>query len=105
MRSKAELFQEVFGVQTSNEAYDLYSKQGSDAGQPLSNFTKLTLPYEAPSHPVIRIPTVEEIHVAFKNNMIGSRYDRHPVCRIGNTVVKAGSDKTMVQVRKFESIA
>jgi hypothetical protein len=71
MRSKAELFQEVFGAQTLDEAYDVHLEKDSDAGQPLSNYTKLTLPYKAPSHPGIRIPTVGEIHVAFKKNMIG----------------------------------
>jgi hypothetical protein len=96
MRSKAEVLQEFFGVKTLEEADRLYGEPDVDTRLPLSSYTKLTLPYEAPNHP--GIPTWAEVQQALAESKIGSRYDRHSVCRIGDTVVKVGCDASMVQV-------
>ncbi|KAF1845606.1 uncharacterized protein K460DRAFT_312167 [Cucurbitaria berberidis CBS 394.84] len=82
MRSKAEVFQEHFNVRTYEEASNIY-QANSDSGPrlPLSSCTKLTLPYEASSHP--GIPSFEEIAIGMKNNKISERFGyRDENCKV-----------------------
>lgn len=99
IRSRAEIFQEHFNVQTYEEAFRVRftSKRPGPPG-PISSYTKLTLPYEAPSHP--GIPSLEEIAIGMETNKIGEHTAYRDVCRVGNTVVKVGWDAAIIQVSK-----
>lgn len=103
MRSKAEVFQEHFNVRMCEEAREI-EQANSESGPrlPISSYTKLTLPYEASSHP--GIPTFEEIAMGMKNNKISDPMGLREVCRVGNTVVKVGWDQTILQVSDFDFI-
>ncbi|KAF2878228.1 hypothetical protein BDV95DRAFT_533480 [Massariosphaeria phaeospora] len=57
--------------------------------------TKLSVPYEAPSHP--GIPTVPEIKQALEDNKLSGRMGRFLVCRVGMTVVKIGFTDVIIQ--------
>lgn len=96
MRSKQEVFQEHFGVNTHKEALNEHDLDACPRG-PLSNFTKLPLPYEAPNHP--GIPTVEEIQAAMKTeNRLSVFSSMRDVCIVGNTVVKMDYTVDLIQV-------
>ncbi|KAF1840885.1 uncharacterized protein K460DRAFT_436368 [Cucurbitaria berberidis CBS 394.84] len=94
MRSKTEILQEHFNVQTFNEAFPTYLKELASFPMPLSSWTKLQLPYEASSHP--RIPSFDEIDRAMKEDRLkgGASSD---VCKVGTCVVKMSYNPIILQ--------
>jgi hypothetical protein len=99
MRSKSEILQEWYGVKTAQEALEIFNVDCmADNGIPFSQWTKLKLPYEAPSHP--GIPSLEDIKKGMKENYINRNVGTSPVCRVGQCVVKSGG-KLVLQVRNF----
>ncbi|KAH7090169.1 hypothetical protein FB567DRAFT_617466 [Paraphoma chrysanthemicola] len=95
MRSKSEVFQEHFGVSTYYEAQQFSRPDKAGIPAPLSNFTKLNLPYVDPDHP--DLPSVQEIDEAKKTGMISNRYSYRDVWRVGNTIVKTDWTQHLVQ--------
>ncbi|KAF1960258.1 hypothetical protein CC80DRAFT_544708 [Byssothecium circinans] len=71
MRSKTEIYQKYYNVQTYDEARALYDTIHSQT-IPLSSATKLQLPYEAASHP--GIPSFDEIDKGMKENHFKLRF-------------------------------
>lgn len=101
MRSKKEVLQEHYGVETVTEVRKLILKDFREEWPlPLSQATKLKLPYEAPSHP--DIPSIGEIDRAMvENKLTEPGHINHAfgnVCRIGKTVVKRGQETMVVRV-------
>ncbi|KAF2851873.1 hypothetical protein T440DRAFT_527290 [Plenodomus tracheiphilus IPT5] len=100
MNTKAEISQKHYNVQTWSEAIQARFELRRAAPQPpLSAFTKLTIPYEAPGIPDITLPSFEEIRQA-----IASKTDRldlpgafRAVCKVRNMIVKLGYHETLVQ--------
>jgi len=103
MRSKAEIFQQHFGLQTWGEANQLFHANPPRWPQlPMSEYTKLTLPYKAPGH--LDIPSLEEIDVGMQQSLISSPVGFRPVCRIRDTVVKIDWKMEIIQVSSFDFI-
>jgi hypothetical protein len=101
MPLKAEVRQRHYGVKDIQMAYkmfceDSYRDPDLQPLVPLSSFTKMSLPYEAPSHP--ELPTMNQIEEALKNKRISDATNStFPVCRIGNVVIKVGYDEMILQ--------
>jgi hypothetical protein len=101
MRSRSEILQEHYGVQTYKEANAIAVQIFRNSQIPdLSQRTKLKLPYEASSHP--DIPSLEEIKEAMKKNWLSKKGGMFSVWRVGQCVVKMGSDEMIVQVSGLE---
>lgn len=98
MRPKEEIYLQHFGVKSSDEVDKIFPKgMAEGSALPWSSYTKMTLPYEAPSHPAI--PTMSDIEQAMKRNRINHRFGNFPVCRIGEVVVKMGWEEAILHVR------
>jgi hypothetical protein len=100
MRSKAEVCQEHFGTQDRSAASTIHMTSLQDAHKnplaiPLSSWTKMELPYEAPIHP--ELPTMDQIDKALTENRISHKYGQHVVVRVGNCVVKVSKDPIVLQ--------
>jgi hypothetical protein len=100
MRSKADVCQEHYGIQDRHAALKIQSKTLLEAWNnplsiPLSSWTKMKLPYEAPIHP--ELPTMDQIDEALTDNRISHKYGLHPVLRVGDCVVKFGTNPIVIQ--------
>jgi hypothetical protein len=102
MPSKKEILEKYFPGKTAKEAQDstmLSNFEATFADE--SNYpshTRLQLPYEAPSHPVL--PSREEIMQAYEERRTGrmQRSTDHRALKIGKCMVKASADSTLLQV-------
>jgi hypothetical protein len=95
-RSKKDVRQELFGVQTFEEADEICRKKFQEYTPPdLSLWVKIQLPYKAPNHP--DIPSVDEIEQELKvRNLKGQGFRN--VCRIGKYFVKSSRGREVLQV-------
>lgn len=103
MHSKTEILQEHYGVETTRGAIPLLQKDFSASPLPLSYWTTLELPYEAPSHP--DIPSLDEIERAMKVSRLTKSGGLFDVCRVGKSVVKMGWDPMILQVSIFNFVS
>jgi hypothetical protein len=103
MHSKTEILQEHYGVETTREVIPLLQKDFSVPPLPLSYWTTLELPYEAPSHP--GIPSFDEIERAMKVSRLTKPGGLFHVCRVGMSVVKMSWDPMILQVSSFNFVS
>jgi hypothetical protein len=104
MPSKKEILEKYFPGKTVKEAQTdaMYTNFRTLFVDPFgySSHTKLQLPYEAPSHPVL--PSREEIMQVYEERRISRRglprsTDRRAL-KIGECMVKVSPDSTLLQV-------
>jgi hypothetical protein len=88
---------EHYGVETTRELDTRFGHSHIYGDYPpLSSWTKLSLPYEATTHP--RIPSVEEIMKAREddNNKLTGPFRLRQVYRVGNCVVKYSGNQNLL---------
>jgi hypothetical protein len=105
IRTRKEIFQENFGRQVRTKdtwgqpwwmpTDQELSWRRPQHGRPLSDFTKLTLPYFAPDGP--EIPSIQQIATAMRANPLYNHRSYRYICKIGSMVVKMDNDYTLVQ--------
>lgn len=102
-RSKFDIMMEAWGT-TDLEAIDkIVMTRVYAPAPPRRTFSKLKLPYTAPSCPPL--PSWTEIdHATKKNSLQHEKYGNAPICRIGDTVVKYNASHDILEVGCIKSI-
>lgn len=100
MRTKSQVLNEHYGVETFNGPKGIWSVMNTDRdlpSLPLNQWVTMKLPYEAPEHP--GIPSIEDIEHGMQHNALTQPTGLFPVCRVGKCVIKRGFNPIILQVR------
>lgn len=101
-RSTSEILKETFGTDDRDDIYEMLKPQLEERFPPLHLYTKLELPYKAPSCPPI--PSFEETQKAFIQNRLTRRNGLCPVCRVGACAIKYSTDPVILQVCRLRAL-
>ncbi|KAF2124739.1 hypothetical protein P153DRAFT_252835, partial [Dothidotthia symphoricarpi CBS 119687] len=102
MRAKSDVLLEHYGVDYEEfQSYEYHVKWFNERMKdrpidpPLEHWVKMKFPYEAPEHPPL--PSMEEISHGMVHSSIAQNVGLHPVCRLGDCVVKQGREGDIFQ--------
>lgn len=95
-RSKSQILSEEYGTFDEDEISQIEQARLNAPDPPLETWTKLKLPYQAPSCPPL--PSLEQLTAQTETHSLHSSVGFHRVCRMGNTVIKYSGDASIVEV-------
>lgn len=87
---------EHWGVKTPDEVYAI-QRENQRFHPPPEKWSIMKFPYEAAEHPPL--PSAEDIERGMEENLISSKIAFNEVCKLGNIVVKRGTNKRLLAVR------
>ncbi|KAF2650535.1 hypothetical protein K491DRAFT_608607 [Lophiostoma macrostomum CBS 122681] len=99
LRPKSQILMEEWGTTDPMRVFKLARASINAPNPPLETWTTMKLPYLAPSFtPDMHLPSLKELREATeKHSLHFVKTGLHPVCKIGNTIVKYGGAANVVE--------